>query len=141
MVCLYPPATAPAPATRRAGESAIAAVIAAEHHDVAHQRQVRALDLAHARAGAFFHAIAGVEILLMHHFVHFAALHHGEAAILHDALGHHGLDALADVHLGAEDGLHRCHYGGIIERIDGHRLLLLSRSNGGARPTVPELRI
>ena len=49
----------------RATRAADLAVVAAENDDVAHQREIRAANLADARAGALLHAIAGGEILLL----------------------------------------------------------------------------
>ena len=86
--------TPPAPPTIAPAAAADFAVIAAEYHDVAHQREIRAANLADARARALLHAIAGVEILLLHDVCDLAALDHGELAILRDARGQHGLDAL-----------------------------------------------
>ena len=58
------------------------AVIAAEHDDVAHQRQIRAANLADARTRPLLHAIAGGEILLLHDVCRPSALHDSELAVL-----------------------------------------------------------
>jgi len=112
---------------RASRDNTNAAVIAAKHHDVAHQRQVRALDLADARAGSALHPVTGVEVLFLGQSRDLAPFHNSEAAVLLDALGHHGVDALTDVLLRSEDGLHGGHHRRVVEVVDRHRFLRLGR--------------
>src|SRR5690348_9020385 len=113
-------------------------VVATEDDNVAGEHRVSSGNLTHPGAASLLHAIAGVEVLLLHQSIDFGALHHHHVVGIRDALDQHGANPLADVLLRAEDRLHGGHDCRVIEFVHDHALLLSPKlacrgSRGGRR--------